>query len=219
MLRKKNFDIWESISDLMAGLMMLFLFVGLAFLYQLDKQKNDYLDTKKQIYVDLSNEFSEDELHKWGAEINEKTLAIYFKEPDVMFLSDRSDVRKEFQTILADFFPRYIETLHQEKYQGKISEIRIEGYASRKWRGDPNSDTAYFHNMQLSQERARNVLRYLFWLPYVQQNKDWLKPLITTNGFSSTRAEGNDAYDQRVEFRVMTNAEQELMKIVGEKKE
>lgn len=217
MFKKNEFNIWESISDLMAGLMMLFLFIGLAFLYQLDKQKNEYIDIKRQIYVDLSEAFPEDVLKKWGAEINQKTLAVYFKEPDVMFLSDRSDVRKEFQVILSDFFPKYIEILRQDKYAGKISEIRIEGYASKKYNGDPNSDAAYFHNMRLSQERARKVLEYLFWLPYVQSNKDWIKSLVTTNGYSSTRAGGNDIYDQRVEFRVMTNAEQELMKIGGEK--
>ena len=214
MVLEKRFNVWEPISDLMTGLMMIFLFIGLAFLLQLEMQKEDALDVKRQIYLDLSNEFKEAEMRNWGAEIDPKTMAITFKEPEVLFDVDSSNLKPRFQKILSDFFPRYIAILRQPKYEGKISEIRIEGYASLEVGEDPNLDAVYFYNMKLSQDRARNVLQYIFGIGALQAQKHWLQQTIITNGYSYGKTRGNRSYDRRVEFRVMTTAEQELKKIV-----
>ncbi len=214
MVLEKRFDVWEPISDLMTGLMMIFLFIGLAFLLQLEMQKEDALDVKRQIYLDLSNEFKEAEMRNWGAEIDPKTTAITFKEPEVLFDVDSSNLKPRFQEILSDFFPRYVAILRQPKYDGKISEIRIEGYASLEVGEDPNLDAVYFYNMKLSQDRARNVLQYIFGIGALQAQKHWLQQTIITNGYSYGKTRGDHNYDRRVEFRVMTTAEQELNKIV-----
>ena len=214
MVLEKRFNVWEPISDLMTGLMMIFLFIGLAFLLQLEMQKEDALDVKRQIYLDLSNEFKEAEMRNWGAEIDPKTMAITFKEPEVLFDVDSSNLKPRFQEILSDFFPRYIAILRQPKYEGKISEIRIEGYASLEVGEDPNLDAVYFYNMKLSQDRARNVLQYIFGIGALQAQKHWLQQTIITNGYSYGKTRGDHNYDRRVEFRVMTTAEQELKKIV-----
>lgn len=214
MVLEKRFNVWEPISDLMTGLMMIFLFIGLAFLLQLELQKEDALDVKRQIYLDLSNEFKEAEMRNWGAEIDPKTMAVTFKEPEVLFDVDSSNLKPRFQEILSDFFPRYISILRQPKYEGKISEIRIEGYASLEVGEDPNLDAVYFYNMKLSQDRARNVLQYIFGIGALQSQKHWLQQTIITNGYSYGKTRGDHNYDRRVEFRVMTTAEQELKKIV-----
>ena len=210
MTKKREFQIWESISDIMTGLMMVFLFISLAFLFELKMETSGYAEIKQQIYVDLCNEFEEDELNQWGAEINRDTTAIYFKSPDIHFGKGDSNPSPKFQTILKDFFPRYIAVLNQEKYQGKIAEIRIEGHASREWKGDPNSDEAYFYNMKLSQERARNVLQYLFRLPEVKDEKEWLRDTMTANGYSYSHAGEDNDFAKRVEFRIVTEAENKL---------
>ena len=61
------------------------MFIGLAFLFQPKMQKVNAENLKKAIYVDLRAAFTEDEMNQWGAEIDEKTMAIVFKEPDVLF--------------------------------------------------------------------------------------------------------------------------------------
>lgn len=216
MFHREDGSFWESISDLMTGLMMLFLFISLAFLYQLEQNKNAYKEIKQEIYADLSREFSPEELRRWGAEIDRKTMAITFKEPDVTFKKGASVVEPKFQSILSSFFPRYVAVLKNEKYKDKLSEVRIEGYASKEWNGDSNSDDAYFYNMRLSQDRARNVLQYVLATVGVNDDKEWLKSHITANGLSYSHASDNAEADRRVEFRVMTNAEQELKKIYGE---
>lgn len=216
MTKKKAFHVWESISDIMTGLMMIFLFISLAFLFELKMETSGYAEIKQQIYVDLCNEFKEEELEKWGAEINRDTTAIYFKSPDIHFAKGDSNVSPKFQAILKDFFPRYLAVLEQEKYEGKIAEIRIEGHASREWNGDPSTDEAYFYNMKLSQERARNVLQYLFQLPEVKEKKSWMRDTMTANGYSYSRAGEDNDFAKRVEFRVVTEAENKLKVMFGD---
>lgn len=214
MFSEKKLNVWESISDLMTGLMMVFLFIGLAFWIEWQSNVENYAKFKKQIYLDLSNEFTEAEMKEWGAEINPKTMAVTFKEPDVLFAVGSNNLKPRFQEILSNFFPRYISVLRKPEYDGKISEIRIEGYASLEPGEDPNADAVYFYNMQLSQERARNVLRYIFGIPALQPQKQWLQTNIITNGYSYGKTSGNRAYDRRVEFRVMTIDELEMKKLV-----
>lgn len=212
MIAEKRLNVWESISDLMTGLMMIFLFTGLLFLLQSAIEEDDALKVKRQIYLDLSNEFTEAEMKRWGAEIDPKTTAITFKEPDVLFDVGHSNLKPRFQEILSSFFPRYVAVLRKPEYDGKISEIRIEGYASLEVGEDPNLDAVYFYNMQLSQDRARNVLQYIFGIKDLQAQKKWLQTIIITNGYSYGKTSGDRKYDRRVEFRVMTTAEQELKK-------
>ena len=213
---KKNSAFGESISDLMTGLMMIFLFIGPAFLFQLEMREQDALQIKRQIYTDLSQEFSEGEMAQWSAEFDRQTMAISFKEPDVLFDVGKSNLKPRFQEILSDFFPRYINILRKPQYVDKISEIRIEGYASIELGEDPNSDKVYFYNMQLSQDRARNVLQYVFGIPELSGDKEWLRETVITNGYSYAGASKKSSTQQqrRVEFRVMTTDEQELKKIV-----
>ena len=216
MFSDDEFNVWESISDLMTGLMMIFLFIGLAFLFQLEIQRADAEKLKQAIYVDLRSAFTEDEMEQWGAEIDEKTMAIVFKEPNVLFDVGKSYLKPRFQEILSSFFPRYIEVLTKPEYAGKIAEIRIEGYASIESGENPDVDYVYFYNMKLSQDRARNVLQYVFGIPSMSERKSWLRETIITNGYSFAGAKGKTDINQqrRVEFRVMTTADKELNKNV-----
>ena len=87
----KRDDHWMSISDIMSGLMIVFMFIAIAFMMQVQneqRQKNEmirnYFDIKQKIYSSLYEEFKDD-LPKWNAELDEKTLTVRFKEPDVLF--------------------------------------------------------------------------------------------------------------------------------------
>ena len=210
MFSEKEFDIWESISDLMTGLMMIFLFIVIAFMYELQESQREAVAVKNAIYEKLVEEFPTSKLQEWGAVIDPKTLAVKFVEPDVLFGVGQSTVQPRFQEILNDFFPRYIKVLTLPEFDGKISEIRIEGYASLEVGEDKNSDADYFRNMELTQSRARNVLQYVFGIPALADKKDWLKENIITNGYSFGKASGSAQEERRVEFRFITTADQEL---------
>ena len=83
--------------------------------------------------------------------------------------------------------------------------------------------------MELSQNRARNVLRYVLQINHskITKNKEWIKKNMTANGLSSSQlilnpnGTENKAESRRVEFRVVTKSEklideiQELLKDFG----
>lgn len=69
---------WISMSDLMAGLMMVFLFISIAYMHYVRVERDKikqvavaYQNTQAALYTALNHEFSSD-LDQWDAEIDEK---------------------------------------------------------------------------------------------------------------------------------------------------
>ncbi|HAS6053179.1 cell envelope biogenesis protein OmpA [Vibrio navarrensis] len=216
---------WMSVSDLMAGLMMVFLFISVALMrdaiVERDKIKDvaeTYQQTQQAIYISLLEEFAKD-LDKWGAEIDRDTLSVNFTAPEVLFANGKASLTDQFQRILNDFFPRYLEVL--EQYKPIIQEIKIEGHTSSRWNHDSSDYEAYFNNMSLSQSRTRTVLGYVMRLSDVRaKHYGWVKNNVAAVGYSSSKAvviEGveDEKRSRRVSFRVITNAEEQILKILG----
>jgi len=217
---------WLSVSDLMAGLMMVFLFIAIALMRSAFIERDQireiavaYQQNQVAIYEALVKEFERD-LRRWDAAIDQKTLSFEFRSPDVLFAPGATAIRPRFQQILEDFFPRYLETL--SAFRESVNEIRVEGHTSSDWAGVSSETEAYFLNMTLSQGRTRSVLRYVYDLPAIEQDRDWVKETFAAVGFSSSRlildAAGREDPDRsrRVTFRVITNAETEIRRIIGE---
>ena len=218
-IRTTTDSAWVSATDLMAGLMIVFMFISIAFMKNVSNIAEDWAKTKDEIYTALQHEFHDD-LPKWNAEIEKETLIVRFKEPTVLFAQGRAKLTDRFEEILRDFFPRYTRVLHS--YAEEISEIRIEGHTSSEW--DETEIGAYFENLNLSQERSMEVLVFsLSRLPTKAQHYEWTRGLLVAAGFSSSKlvvdaATGVEDVDasRRVEFRVRTNAEEKLTQIVGQ---
>lgn len=72
--------------------------------------------------------------------------------------------------------------------------------------------------MKLSQDRSRNVLKYVLEIRDLQ-DKEWIKKYLTANGLSSSKLifdlDGNQNKEEsrRVEFRVVTKSEKLIDKI------
>ena len=226
---------WMSISDMMTGLMMVFLFIAVLYMVQIkdsircmrhpeefQKEVEDLMERydnyNKQIYAQLKNEFGK-ELKMWNAKLNKENLTMSFS-PDMIFLPGNSGIKKDFQVFLNNFCPRYFRTLYASK--DNIKEIRIEGHTSSEWNESHilRKGQAYFLNMRLSQDRTRSVLEYcmsLFGSNKVMQ--EWTMKKVTANGLSSSRPKCE--YDtvrcrtqnRRVEFQVQTNETAVLKKI------
>lgn len=203
MINRRRINIWESVSDMMTGMMMIFLFVSLAFMLQ-------HYSTRAQIVADLTKEFPPSELADMHATIDEKSGTISFNaDGAVLFVSGQEIPSYEYQKILNDFFPRYINILQKDKYKGKIAEIRIEGHASIEKNESYDNQYQYFDNMRRSQGRARNVLEYVMRMPIYKdkEHQDWLKQHIIAVGYSFSKSTGDTTKDRRVDFRVVLNAE------------
>lgn len=167
---------WRSVSDLMAGLMMVFLFLAVAFLYELQSSKKTY---EKELHEALVEEFRDD-LARWSAKITEDNI-VRFDSP---FKVGDARVNKQFQTILNEFFPRYVKLLSREQFKNKISEVRIEGHTSDIWGAHSTRSENYLNNMKLSQERALNVLGHVYRLSLQEEYIGWLEAKLRANGMA-----------------------------------
>lgn len=212
-------DQWLPVSDLMSGLMILFLFIAISLILETQKVAQSYEDNQQAIYKALVQEFEHD-LEKMGAEIDPKTLTFIFKSPDILFETGQSNLKPSYQQTLNDFFPRYMKVIY--KYKGSIQEIRIEGHTSSEWAQGIDENTAYFENMRLSQDRTRAVLQYVYYMQGVNQYRPWIKENLAAVGLSSSKIVRdqknleNREQSKRVTFRIITNADEQLEKLARE---
>lgn len=262
---------WMSISDMMSGLMLIFMFIAISFMLEVQEDKvqveesNKQLKTlmeeakrdkkrlessnqklqrlmeeidkdkqrikdiaitynkdKKELNRDLHKEFSKD-LKRWEAEITDDNI-IVFNSPTVLFDNGKSFIKKGFQDILNDFFPRYIKILSSNKYKNEIDEIRIEGHTSNDWTQDSTPQEIYLKNMTLSQSRANHVLAYCYSISssMVQENIRWLERHFRANGMAFSKLKYMDEKklipdlqkSRRVEFKVQMKTEDKIYKIL-----
>ena len=212
---------------MMSGLMMVFLFIAIAFMVQIQDEQQavkeiamTYRESQQSLNMDLKKEFDKD-LKKWGAEITKDNI-FRFNSPEVLFASGSSKISQKFQTILNDFFPRYIKLLSTDKYKNEIDEIRIEGHTSNGWSGAKSKQSIYLKNMRLSQDRANNVLKYCYTVKnsIIKKDRSWLEKHFRANGMAFakliTKENGQQDYQKsrRVEFKVLTKAQEKIYKIV-----
>lgn len=222
----ENDDFWPSISDLMSGLMIIFLFIAIAFMSQVTKEKKsmtdlaqEYKKIKFSIYEELFKEFQTD-LNQWNAYIDQETLSIKFREPDIFFEQGSSELNYRFKEILDSFFPRYIGILNSSKFQQEIEEVRIEGHTSTEWTKNSTPMDAYFKNMELSQNRTRSTLHYVMTLDSMKSHEKFMIEKVTANGLSYSKKIMVDGVEdkkmsRRVEFRIRTKAEQKIDQILA----
>jgi flagellar motor protein MotB len=238
MSKKESF--WIPYADLMTVLMVIFLFISIAYMGLIEnKQKDkdeifkDYKQTKKTIYKELDSTFKMD-FKSWNVTIDSNDLSIKFNNPQVLFAQGSDVVNSEFQKILTIFFPKYISIVLKEKYIDKISEIRIEGHTDTKPTGETTD--AYIDNIILSQKRSMQVLKFLRQLNTFtnldEKKKQQLQYWITANGLSYGRTlddnnkltyfsknRVNENYSRRVEFRIVTTSEKVVDEILDQLKD
>ena len=219
-----NFDL--SISDLMSALCGIFVLIMICVVFKLNRTKAEYNSKNKKaeeyysmqydLYLDLTEEF-EKKLKEWNAEIT-SDLTIRFKDTDnqnPMFEADKAILNEKYKKIFADFFPRLVGIISQEKYKDQIDELRIEGHTSF----DPSLTSTsalrnkdYKEGMELSQERTREVM--LCCLDYIPERREEIQKNIAAIGYSNSRPvniyediDEDRKASRRVEFRIKTRAE------------
>ena len=203
---------WLSVSDLMAGLMMVFLFIAIALMRNYTVYAEQYTGTKTAIYEALVNEFSND-LKRWDAEIDRDSLTFTFQSPDVLFAQGDTALNSKYMALLDDFFPRYLAAL--DPFVDSITEVRIEGHTSSVWNRFTTPTDAYFLNMELSQGRTRSVLRHIYSIAEDMQKQDWVRRRVAAVGLSSSHPVEVDGKEdkqgsRRVTFRIITNADDKI---------
>lgn len=218
MRTRKEDSNWISISDMMTGLMVIFMFIAVNYILQVI----EYKFVEKDVYNALLVEFT--------SEINNKDIQLgpdgsitFNPENKILFNTGSSIINRDFDIILDKFFPRYLKVITKDEYIDYIKEIRIEGHTDTV--APKSGEESYSYNLRLSSLRAQSVLNKLRnsqeYLSLDQRVKDRLQFLFTANGLSYSRAlnaAGELSYSslekqidndrsRRVEFRVITSNE------------
>jgi outer membrane protein OmpA-like peptidoglycan-associated protein len=218
---------WLSVSDLMAGLMMVFLIVAVALMREAFEERDKvkqvaltYEANQSAIFNALNTEFAKD-LSGWDAVLDKETLTLTFESQEVLFALGKNELSDRYKRLLDSFMPRYMSVLHQ--YSDSIEEVRIEGHTSSGWSSSATTTQAYFFNMELSQGRTRSVLAYVFQMPAMENYREWIKSHVSAVGLSSShvvkteRGEEDRDRSRRVTFRVITNADAQIKQILQRK--
>lgn len=228
-------NVWLHVSDLMTGLMIIFLFIAVAYIRKVQQSTNvlsDYVETKDRLHEKLVKEFASDTA-KWEMNIG-KDLSMKFRNPTTLFKSGSSEITPEFQSILDKFIPKYFNLLLNDELMQNIQEVRIEGHTDNIPYPELNDDP-YLANAILSQQRALSVLAYIRKMPYFKKLEDgkkkWLEYWITANGLSFGRSldkSGEETFvsgdsidkekSRRVEFRIITTGDEILENFVNKNK-
>ncbi len=217
---------WTAIAGVTFVLMLVFLFISIGYMSDAIEKKNqmatvatDYEKIQVELTNDLREEFSTN-LREWNAVFDASSLSIRFEYPEILFQVGSAELNDKFKKILDNFFPRFLQILKDPKYKNDLEEIRIEGHTSSEWEGESSPRQAYFKNMELSQNRTRKVLEYLLSNIEDEELFDWTQRHVTANGLSSSKPiltpEGDEdkIHSRRVEFRIKTNAEKQIIKII-----
>lgn len=228
-------NVWMSVSDLMTGLMVIFLFVAIAYMIQVNENQTvltDYVETKNHLHDKLVKEFAGDTA-KWQMAIG-KDLSMKFNNPQVLFATGSYQLTPTFCDILDEFIPKYLDILLKDTLSNRIREIRIEGHTDNVPAPQFGKDP-FMANVKLSQLRSYSVLEYIKNMPSYQEYSDEQRTKLefwfTANGLSYGKAVDNDGEytaisgnpidkdkSRRVEFRIVTTGEEVLENFVKQNK-
>ncbi|MBI2897155.1 MAG: OmpA family protein [Deltaproteobacteria bacterium] len=184
-------DFWLSISDVMTGLVMLFLLILLGVLVhkgrQLEEQRQAAaekeaelrkVETRVRLALGVRAELVEQLQRQFRAvqspvEVDPRTGALRIGEAvlfgfnsAVLTPQGRSTVLAVYQTLSTVLF------MGSFPFREHLSEIAIEGHASREPLAldtDPFRRASYLANLDLSQRRAHAVLAFLAEQPEIDQ--------------------------------------------------
>lgn len=184
---EENF--WPTFTDLLSVIILIILLVLVSYIFvaQISTRKtqevqqmintriDEIIGFREKIARDLSQKFADSRL---AINLDEDTGAITFSG-EVLFETDSAVIKPQFKRMLEEFIPKYVEVLLDGEYRDNISQIIVEGHTDDRG--------SYMYNLDLSQRRALNVVKYILSDEFPDfKYKEELKNYITANGKSES---------------------------------
>lgn len=198
---------WVTMSDLLLGLMVVFLtmfiFAITGFTQQKINEKESQYEATEKIAKELQKNNIKAEADKFSGTIKISDLELF--ELNSWELSEKG---KDY---MSKFVPVYLNTIMKdEKIRENISQIIIEGHTdSQAFANSKSEEDKYFKNMDLSLKRASSVAQYIVYSNYQGKNsyeKELFK-LISVEGKGPSKpviVNGKEDYakSRRVELKL-----------------
>ncbi|MFS1934395.1 OmpA family protein [Vibrio splendidus] len=210
---------WLSVTDLMAGLMVIFLLISVALMNRTDIEKRaieriavKISEKEIEIHRALAEEFAVD-FERWEISFDEeRPLVIDFNAERYKFTKGLSALPEQLTIVLGEFFPRYLSVL--ERYSNDIKAIQIEGHTSSGWNNDDSEFDAYYKNMNLSQNRSKRLFDHIMSQGEpLQHHLYWLRSKLSAIGYGPSKLiftdGGNEDKERsrRISFRVIADSD------------
>lgn len=205
---------WLSFSDLMSSLLivfvLLFIYVVLDYNQALSSKEakiRELTSVRSKIISKLVKELGDD------IAIDKSTGAIKLKS-EILFDKDKSQLKPEGQQFLTKFTPKYLSVLlGDQEIKQSISTIIIEGHT--------DDDGSYIYNLELSQARALNVVKYISQDPTNVKYQADIEKYFSAIGRSKADLIEKDGKviqsdSRRVEFKFRLKDEETLKSILQE---
>jgi outer membrane protein OmpA-like peptidoglycan-associated protein len=221
-------DRWESYSDLMAVMLMVFALVLSAIMLvsaqetQRSEVRRIELDGLRQEAANRMGVRAEiiealrTSLAEYEVKVDSSTGAIRIGA-SVLFAQDEATVTDSGKVVLGDVMGVYTHVFFDSKFEQYLSRIIVEGHT--------NSDGEYLYNLELSQKRAQNVMRHIV---SIYDSTPWENPLkryMVASGRSEMDVLKRDGIEdkdasRRIEFKFSLKDEEmieELQRMLSKK--
>lgn len=231
---------WIGVSDLMAGIAIIFIaFTTNAIakqnpndeLMQMVKAQARQMIETTQWFVEATEiktgppieEFckimqkAEGALEANGVQVGSCTggrVNIVFDDQETQFRPASSEIPERLKTSLNLAIPEVLGSIRAEGLKPYMESFVVEGHTSDEWI-DVGTAEAYWLNMELSQNRAREVLKHIrekIIKPELEQYC-WIRKIGSASGLSSRDliiqedGNANRRKSRRIEIVILTQAE------------
>lgn len=158
---------------------------------------DDLVGLRTAIITDLSTTLREKNI---PVSVDKKTGNIIVGSSEIRFATGSSNLTEESRSFLDKFIPAYLTVLLRPEYSEYMGQIIIEGHT--------DITGSYLNNLELSQNRALAVAKYVLEMPNLSpEQTELLRRILTATGRSSSDpiydSDGNIDLDasRRVEFK------------------
>lgn len=179
---------WIPYSDLMAGLLCVFALLLIVYVKTLGEpleKIRELIGQRNELVQDLKVTFRED--IRMGRVTIARSGALVVGG-DILFPLNESELSPDGESVLLNLIPRYVEALRSNSgVWDQLRQIRVDGHADdTPPRGeDTGSVGAYTYNLELSQDRARSVVRFLVESDALARYRDDIERYFVPAGRSS----------------------------------
>ena len=175
---------WISYSDLSTTLMLSFIFIFLATLYELHKNEDKarknaeraktmtrevyearaaYLGSLEAVIGEMKSGDSVNgcEGVDWKVDPKRNSIQLFFRSGSGWFADGYSVISPEGKECLKNFSTKWLKKIYgQAAYRDKIERLVIEGHSNSKPPADKSQDP-YLYNLGLSQDRAYAAAEFI----------------------------------------------------------
>jgi len=185
-------SIYLSISDLMSGLLMIFVLLVLVLVY-VRQQTIEKVEERRVVII----QSLQDSLASQGiaAEVNEETGDVSILD-SILFDEGQSYLKPAGTRFLDSFIPVYSGVIYSKPvFEEEIVRVVVEGHTS--------SNGSFDHNMSLSLARADSVLHYIHAsMEYPDKERFQTKLIGAGRGEIQADQSIDAPEDRRVVFRL-----------------